>query len=266
MHLPDIQDSRDSRGIAIDEVGITNLRTRISFDDGVTRQQGIARVDVGVALAADRRGTHMSRMVQLAESILADFDPRSLTVPMKEAARLLDADSAILNVSFPLGTTVTAPQSGLTSVQVHDVQVHARHDGGLTKLLTSVSTDITTLCPCSQAVSDYGAHNQRSRVSVEVLGIDPDTYPVRVIELVDLIRSVGSAPVYPLIKRGDERSVTMQAFDSPAFVEDVVRDLSVALRRRQVSHTVTSVNVESIHSHDAKAVLSWAVAEGGKSV
>lgn len=137
------------------------------------------------------------------------------------------------------------------------VVLRASLSAGRAFLATSLTTDITTICPCSKAVSDYGAHNQRSCVTVEVFGAADDLYPLRIVELFQLIRSVGSAPVVPVIKRPDERHLTMQAFDSPAFVEDVVRDLSLKLRSRGLSHRVKSVNVESIHSHDAVASIEW---------
>ena len=257
MNLPDIQDSRDDRGISIDEVGVVNVRLPFSFSDGIVSQQGIATVAVSVALPSHLRGTHMSRMIQQAETILTDMDPRALSVPMKNLAAALSVDVARFTAVFPLATTVTAPVSGIQSAQVSDVTLSATHDGGSLRLTTAVATDITTLCPCSQAVSDYGAHNQRSCVTVEVHGDEGDPYPFSIADLIELIRGAGSAPVVPVIKRPDERHLTMQAFDRPAFVEDVVRELSEPLRARSVHHRIKSVNIESIHSHDAVASLAW---------
>jgi GTP cyclohydrolase I len=255
--LPDIQDSRDDRGIPIDSVGISGLRVPLRFCDGEVDQSGIATADVSVVLPATERGTHMSRMVIIAEQLLADLDPRQLEVPLKSAAALLNVDSVSVSCGFPLGTPVSAPVSGAVGTQVHDVHLSAKFGEGGLRLVTSVSTDITTLCPCSQAVSDYGAHNQRSRVTVTLYGDDVDPYPMPVLAIVGLIRSAGSAPVYPVVKRQDERHITMQAFEAPAFVEDVVRDLSAQLRVRGLAHSVESKNIESIHSHDAVASLRW---------
>lgn len=257
MDLPDIQNSHDPRGIPIDQVGVSNLRLPVRFDDGEMTQQGIATASVTVQLPAEARGTHMSRMVQHAEQMLADFDPRALGIPMKVLAVALDADVVQLAVELPVSTIVKAPVSGILSAQVSDVCVRADYVADSCRVTVSVSTDITTLCPCSQAVSDYGAHNQRSRVTVAVEGAEADPYPCSASELIALVRSVGSAPVVPVIKRPDERHLTMMAFDKPSFVEDVVRDLSSGLRARNLSHSVISMNIESIHSHDAVARLTW---------
>ena len=124
----------------------------------------------------------------------------------------------------------------------------------------TIGTDVTSLCPCSKAISDYGAHNQRSRVRLTTVGRDEDVYPLDVATAFAMIRSVGSSPVFPLIKRPDERVVTMDAHDHPAFVEDMARDLSQACRARGIAHSVSVRNLESIHSHDAVASLTWAPA------
>lgn len=257
MELPDIQDSHDDRGIAIDEVGVANVRSPFNFRDGEISQSGVATVAVTVGLHREARGTHMSRMVQSIESILADLVPNELGAHLKNLAALLHAHDVRLSVEFPVALAVQAPATRIVSHQVSDVVLSASLHEEVVRLATSVTTDITTLCPCSQAVSDYGAHNQRSRVSVDVMGRGDDLYPMSVVDLFGLIRSVGSAPVVPVIKRADERHLTMQAFDRPAFVEDVVRDLSAALRQGSIPHRVESVNVESIHSHDAVARLAW---------
>jgi GTP cyclohydrolase I len=120
-----------------------------------------------------------------------------------------------------------------------------------------VTTDVTTLCPCSKAISDYGAHNQRSEITLQVAGTADAPYPLPVHEMVALLRAAGSAPVIPLIKRPDERVVTMQAYDHPAFVEDTIRDISLVCREKGLNHTVRAKNLESIHSHDAVASLTY---------
>jgi GTP cyclohydrolase IB len=120
-----------------------------------------------------------------------------------------------------------------------------------------VVAEVTSLCPCSKAVSDYGAHNQRSRVTLTVVGDLNDPYPLPALEAAELAREVGSCAVYPLIKRVDERAITMMAYDRPAFVEDMVRDLSRLCRSRGFTHDIEVQNLESIHGHDASARISW---------
>jgi GTP cyclohydrolase I len=152
---------------------------------------------------------------------------------------------------------VDAPVSGFKSWQAYDLTLAARLDGNEVTVNSVVEADVMSLCPCSKAVSDYGAHNQRSRVRLNITGTVDQPYPIRVDEAFSMIRSVGSAPVLPLIKRPDERAITMQSYDKPAFVEDIVRDLSVKCRAQGVTHSIVVRNLESIHSHDAIARLNW---------
>lgn len=255
--LPDIQDSPDIRGIAIDRVGITGVRYPTVFNDGQIEQRGVADFEISVALAAERRGTHMSRMIELIDEELQHLDPRELPLTAKRALARFDVQSIRISAGLPIALRTVAPISGRAGEQVHDVRVEVQHDGESSHVRTAATVDITSLCPCSKAISDYGAHNQRSRVTVAVIGRE-DPYPFSVNDIVELIRSVGSAPVYPLVKRSDERHLTMLAFDKPAFVEDIVRDVSVFLRIRSIPHAVEARNIESIHSHDAWAAISWA--------
>ncbi|WP_181785249.1 GTP cyclohydrolase I FolE2 [Streptomyces phytophilus] len=254
MH--DIQSEIDSRGIEIDDVGISGLRYPLYFEDGHLRQEGIAEIEVTVRLQADRRGTHMSRMVALAHERLRRFDPRKLPQVLKIGADQLDAPALAVRIDVPLSTTVVAPASGSQSWQVHDVRFEGCWDNGATVVATSVATEVTSLCPCSKAISDYGAHNQRSRVSLSVTGRGENPYPLTVHEAVRLLEQCASAPVVPLVKRPDERLLTMQAYDHPVFVEDMARDISQACRARGLAHSVRVRNLESIHSHDAVARVS----------
>jgi GTP cyclohydrolase IB len=257
--LPDIQSSHDERGIEIDEVGIDNLRYPAVFDDGELRQAGIATFRIGVRLPAHRRGTHMSRMVDLVDSHLRLIDPRDLHRTGKYGAALLDADELRVRIAMPVAMPVVAPASRRTSEQVHDAVIDLVHTDGVTKVGLTITAEITTLCPCSKAISDYGAHNQRSLASATVWGDGEgdDAYPVTIATLANLIRTSGSAAVVPLVKRPDERVLTMQAHDHPCFAEDVVRNASVELRNAGVAHAVRVRNLESIHSHDAVASVSW---------
>ena len=250
MH--DIQNSPDDRGITLDHVGITGLRQPVLFDDGHVSQDGIADIEITVQLPAERRGTHMSRMVQLADEHLRALDPRSLPAVLKEIAHRLDADSVALRLAMPFATRVHAPATGVGSWQPHELTLHGRAnatDGSTVE--TTTTTDVTSLCPCSKAISDYGAHNQRSRVTLTIRGTGDHPYPLHVGESVALARAVGSAPVFPAVKRPDERVLTMQAFERPAFVEDMARDLALACDTRDLDYRIHVRNMESIHSHDA---------------
>ncbi|MFD8386996.1 GTP cyclohydrolase I FolE2 [Streptomyces sp. NPDC059679] len=254
MH--DIQNETDSRGIEINDVGISGLRYPLHFEDGHLRQDGIAELEVTVRLQHDRRGTHMSRMVALAHEHLRRFDPRKLPHVLKVGADLLNAPALRIKIDIPLSTTVVAPASGQESWQVHDIRFEGHWEDGNATLITSVTTEVTSLCPCSKAISDYGAHNQRSRVTLSVTGHGDTTYPLAVQEAVQLLERCASAPIVPLVKRPDERVLTMQAYDHPVFVEDIARNVSETCRNRGLIHTVRVRNLESIHSHDAVALIT----------
>lgn len=257
MH--DIQNELDQRGIGIDQVGIAGLRYPISFDDGSLKHEAVAEIAVTVRLQHDRRGTHMSRLVALVHEHLRRFDPYKLPTVLKIGADLLDAPAITVSVRMPISTMVAAPATGVESWLVHDVDVEARLDDGDVNVSTTVTTDVTSLCPCSKAISNYGAHNQRSIVALTVIGSGDDVYPLTVNDMVNMLTSSGSAPVVPLVKRPDERILTMQAFDHPVFVEDMARELSLKCRDRALPHRVHIRNLESIHSHDAVASLQWGV-------
>lgn len=255
--LPDIQGSRDTRGIAIDEVGVSGLRHPMIFDDGTIEQTGVAEIEMTVGLPSDCRGTHMSRMIQAVETHLSRVNPYELHTAFKAIAALLYASELSISLSLPVATKVKSPVTANSGYQVHDFSMSGRLSSDGFVLTTSVATDVTTLCPCSKAISDYGAHNQRSRVSLSICGENDAPYPVNIDEIIQLIGASGSSPVYPVVKRPDERAITMAAYDNPKFVEDLVRDLTLSCRRLGVPHEISARNVESIHSHDAVARLCW---------
>ena len=255
--LTDIQSEHDSRGVPIEEVGITGLRYPVTFDDGTLKQATTADIELTVALPAHQRGTHMSRMVQLVDTHLQTVNPHELPRVMKTAGALLEADKIFLRTAMPLATRMSAPTSGEQGFQVHDIALDAKWSVDSFTLKTSATVDVTTLCPCSKAISDYGAHNQRSRVTLSVHGYGDAVYPAGVPQMVKLIQGSASCPVYPVVKRPDERTITMAAYDNPRFVEDLVRELSLSCRDRGLPHSITARNIESIHSHDAVARLCW---------
>ncbi|MDW4918985.1 GTP cyclohydrolase, FolE2/MptA family, partial [Streptomyces californicus] len=123
-------------------------------------------------------------------------------------------------------------------------------------LSTSVTTHVTTLCPCSKTISDYGAHNQRSHITLTITGNPDSPYPLPVHHIIHLLRNSGSAPVIPLVKRPDERIITMDAYDHPLFVEDIIRNISLTCRKQNLTHQITAKNLESIHSHNAIATIT----------
>ncbi|GAA3043194.1 GTP cyclohydrolase FolE2 [Pseudonocardia yunnanensis] len=257
MSLPDIQSGSDFRGIDLDHVGISNLRYPVTFSDGELTQSGVADIEMTVGLPAAHRGTHMSRMVEITHEHLQDLDPRTIGTILKVASTRLDVPTVALQVAMPISAEVQSPVSGATSWQAHDLVVRATLRHSQISVETAIASEVTSVCPCSKAISDYGAHNQRSRITLTTIGEGDWPYPISATESIELIRASGSCPVLPLVKRPDERAVTMRAHDKPMFVEDMARDLSTVIRKRHVSHRIEIRNFESIHSHDAVARLTW---------
>ena len=256
--LPDIQDEHDSRGIALDAVGVSGVRTPIRIADGEVDAEGVGSAEFVVSLASDRRGTHMSRMVETLASELRAFNPREAHALVARAVNRLGAESARISFDLPVSFEVRAPVSNVAAWQVADVNISVEGSAESATMTTTLTTHVTSLCPCSKAISDYGAHNQRSAVTLSITGTQVDLYPLTLSEMFSLARRVGSCPIYPVIKRPDERWITMEAYDHPAFVEDMVRDLSSICRAQGLRHSIRVRNFESIHSHDAVASLSWA--------
>ena len=259
--MRDIQDEPDTRGLSIDAVGISGYKHRLVLGDGSSYEHAIATTSILVPLSASVKGTHMSRMVEVVESRMTTFDPRGSGQTLDQIASSLGSDGAMFQTSFDFATTVEAPVTGLKSTQVHSVEFTASLDDSGPALVTSVRSHVTSLCPCSPAVSDYGAHNQRSSVRLSVVGTTETLYPIHLAEAAEIVRRHGSCAVYPLVKRPDERAMTMGAFDKPQFVEDMARDIALECRSRGLKYRVDVKNHESIHSHDA---ISYIDGSGGQ--
>lgn len=260
IELPDLQSSESSQQIALEAVGITGLRHPIVILDRLrAKQETVASLTMAVDLAASQRGAHLSRFLE----VLSDADGE-LTV--RTAHRLLTAitsqlggTKATIDAEFLYFIEKQAPATGARGL----LDVACRFSFGGTSdsmdFVLTVTAPVTTLCPCSRAVSDYGAHNQRCSVKISVRPTakeEPtDDEIVWIEDLVDLAERHGSAPIYPTLKRPDERHVTMQAYDNPAFVEDVVRGVAAELASdpRVAEFCVEASSEESIHNHSAFA-------------
>jgi GTP cyclohydrolase I len=252
--LEDVQSLPDDRGVTIDEVGIAGLRlpVRVAGAHGV--QATVAEIAMNVDLEAAAKGTHMSRFV---ETMAAHAEPIDAAAAGAIAAALRDrlgSRRAAIELVFPYFLDRAAPVTGASAMVEYLGRLRAEVADGLT-LTVGARVPVASLCPCSKEISDYGAHNQRGYVDVEVECADGAAMVVD--DLVAVAEGAASAPLYALLKRPDERHVTMQAYDSPAFVEDIVRDVAVALRAddRVERFAVTVTNLESIHAHDAVATV-----------
>jgi GTP cyclohydrolase I len=259
--LVDIQRSADERGIDIDQVGVCDLRYPIVVLDRANgKQQVAATFSLSVSLPRHFKGTHMSRFIEVLVNHDGEVTMRTLPTILKDLKTRLDAVTARVEVSFPYFVDRTAPVSGLKAPMDYECFFQAEANGHMNDFVVGVKVPVKSLCPCSKAISDYGAHNQRGIVTVQIRPVaDTEGVPalIWIEELIEIAEKSASAPVYPLLKREDERFVTMQAYDNPVFVEDVARNVTRHLRAdgRVAWFEVRVVNHESIHNHSAFAVV-----------
>ena len=258
--LPDIQATPDTRGLAIDQVGVSDLRYPIKvLDRHGEAFPTVARISMSVHLPHHFKGTHMSRFLEVLSKHEGEVTMRTLPDILHDLKKRLDAEEAHIEVAFTYFVNKKAPVSGASAKVACDCIFKGTSNGKTDDFVLCVTVPVTTLCPCSKEISEYGAHNQRGYVTLEVRP-RPKAHGWELIlieDLIDVAERSGSAPVYALLKRTDERFVTMQAYDNPVFVEDVVRNAAALLRgdKRVLSYTVKAVNHESIHDHNAFATI-----------
>ena len=259
MSIPDVQSSRDERRLAIDRVGIKGLRYPLAFADGEGEvHTTVATCAVYVALPEEQKGTHMSRLVALLEErATPGAEPLSVAGLRGFVAELvtrLAAPGGRVEIAFPFFVRKIAPVSGVASLLDYDVRLTAELADGVFTSTIGVSAPVTSLCPCSKEISEYGAHNQRSLVTIEVRPREP----VRVTELLRIAEDEASCELYGILKRADEKYVTERAYDNPRFVEDLVRGVAsrLAADGRLSAYTVEAENFESIHNHSAYARIA----------
>jgi GTP cyclohydrolase IB len=249
--LPDVQSSADARQIAIQLVGIKSLTQPVSIATPQGAQPSIASADMFVALPAHKKGTHMSRFIEVLQAHRTPLSVASLRALMHTMLMRLEAEAGSIVLRFPYFIEKTAPVTGVRSLMDYQVQLRAEQDTAGLRITQQITAPVTSLCPCSKQVSDYGAHNQRSHLTLAVeLNAD-----MTVDEQVRFAEQAASAEMWGLLKRADEKYVTERAYDNPKFVEDMVRDLAIALNRepRVLAYTIEAENFESIHNHSAYA-------------
>lgn len=255
----DLQSGADLRRVPLEQVGVRDLLHPLEVADrGGTRQSTVAQISMAVSLPHHFRATHMSRFLEILHQPRAPVDLLGLACLLEEVRRRLEADIAHIRIAFPYFLERRAPASGQGGLLDYECAFAGSADAARTDLSMTVKVPVTSVCPCSKAISDYGAHNQRSYVTLEVRPT-PNMVPPWLEDLIQIAEASASAPVYPVLKRDDERHVTMQAFDNPTFVEDIVRNVAMQLSNdpRVQSYVVEAVNQESIHNHNAFARTSW---------
>ena len=252
QNIPDVQALPDSRKLAIDKVGVKALRhpVRISERSGSV-QHTIATFNMYVALPHHFKGTHMSRFVEILEAHEREITMQSFQAMLKEMTQKLEAEEGHIEMSFPYFIEKAAPVSGVRSLMDYEVTFHGQLKKKKQSFTMKVVVPVTSLCPCSKKISAYGAHNQRSHVTISA--------KVRshlwIEELIDIAESEASCELYGILKRPDEKFVTERAYDNPKFVEDIVRDVATRLNvdERIRSYVIEAENFESIHNHSAYA-------------
>jgi len=252
--IPDVQGSPDLRRIPIQKVGIKGIRHPVQVRDRANSvQHTIATFNMYVNLPHNFKGTHMSRFVEILNNHEYEITVESFLRMLVEMTNLLNAKSGQIEMSFPYFVNKIAPVSKVRSLMDYGVTLTGKLHDGKPNLYIKVLVPITSLCPCSKEISEYGAHNQRSHVTVEVR---TRTF-VWIEEIIDIVEGEASSQLYGLLKRRDEKFVTEQAFNNPKFVEDMVRDVAQKLNQddRIDSYIVESENFESIHNHSAYALV-----------
>jgi len=252
--MPDVQGSKDTRQIPINKVGIKDIRHPVRVADrSGGEQHTIANFNMYVNLPHNFKGTHMSRFVEILNEHEREITVKSFKHMLAEMVERLEAQSGHIEMSFPYFVNKKAPVSGVESLLDYDVTFIGEIHDGKPMTTLKVLIPVTSLCPCSKNISDYGAHNQRSHVTVTAR----TSSFVWIEELIDIVEQEASCELYGLLKRPDEKHVTERAYDNPKFVEDIVRDIAARLNEedRVTRYTVESENFESIHNHSAYALI-----------
>jgi GTP cyclohydrolase I len=255
LRIPDVQASADTRRLAIDRVGIKAIRhpARIKERDGNV-QHTVAHFNMYVGLPHQFKGTHMSRFVEILEAHEREISPDTFRTMLREMVAKLEAATGHIEMSFPYFVSKKAPVSGVSSLMDYEVTFVGEFSGGKEAFTLKVVVPVTSLCPCSKKISERGAHNQRSHVTIAAR---INTF-VWIEDLIDVAESEASCQLYGLLKRPDEKFVTEEAYDNPKFVEDLVRDVAARLNAdpRITGYVVESENFESIHNHSAYAMIA----------
>lgn len=252
--MPDVQASKDTREIAIQRVGVRDLTFPVQVRQRTQNwQASVASCGMYVHLPAEQKGTHMSRFVELLAADGLWVEPRTISDLLAKTADRLNAKAAYLSLSFPFFLDKAAPVTGAQAPMDYQVRLVGRYRQGESELRLKVVVPVTSLCPCSKKIARYGAHNQRSHVTVELV-TQGDPW---IEDIIDWVEQEASCELYALLKRADEQQITERAYDNPKFVEDMVRDVAAKLAAQPgiSRYRVECENFESIHNHSAYAVI-----------
>ena len=252
--LHDKQSERDHRELRIDKVGVRGLQFPIQIRDKAHAVQNtIATISMAVDLPKEFKGTHMSRFLEVLNAHGSVVHVNNIPDILYAMRDKLNAQTAHLEMEFPFFLTKTAPVSGMESVMNYTAKFDATALGQEIDFILTVKANVTTLCPCSKAISRFGAHNQRGTVTVQIRSRNA----IWIEDLIELIEASASSELYSLLKRQDEKAVTERAYENPVFVEDLVRNVALKLNAHPdvTWYKVEAENHESIHNHNAYACI-----------
>lgn len=252
--IADVQSSEDTRRIAINRVGIKDIRHPVRIlDRSGQEQHTVANFCMYVGLPQQFKGTHMSRFVEILNHHEREITVQSFKEILKEMTKHLEAQTGYLEMAFPYFVNKKAPVTGVESLLDYEVTFVGEVNNTARTTTVKVVVPVTTLCPCSKKISRFGAHNQRSHVTITAVlrGF------VWIEDLIDIAEQQASCELYGLLKRPDEKHVTERAYENPKFVEDMVRDMAALLDANEkiAAFRVESENFESIHNHSAYAMV-----------
>ena len=252
--MEDVQGRKDSRQIPINKVGVKDLYHPVRVKDrSAGEQHTVANFNMYVALPHNFKGTHMSRFVEVLHQHEREISVESFRQMLSEMTRRLDATTGHIEMSFPYFVMKTAPVSGVASLMNYEASLIGEIHDGREDMWMQVVVPVTSLCPCSKRISERGAHNQRSHITIKA----KVTEHLWLEELIDIAEQEASSELFGILKRPDEKHVTERAYDNPKFVEDIVRDVAVRLNAepRVLAYVVEAENFESIHNHSAYALI-----------
>lgn len=252
--IEDVQARADSRRIPINKVGIKDVYHPVRVKDRSSGEQHtVANFNMYVALPHNFKGTHMSRFVELLHGNEREISVESFRDILAQMTEKLNAQTGHIEMAFPFFVMKKAPVSGVESLMNYQASLIGELHNGKSELWLKVVVAATSLCPCSKDISKYGAHNQRSHITIKAR-VDGHMW---LEELIDIAESEASCEVYGILKRADEKHVTERAYENPKFVEDIVRDVAVRMNNeeRVRAYVVEAENFESIHNHSAYALI-----------
>jgi GTP cyclohydrolase IB len=251
--IEDVQGRADTRRLPINRVGIKDISHPVRVKDrSAGEQHTIANFNMYVSLPHNFKGTHMSRFVEILHTE-REISVESFRAMLEKMTERLEADTGHIEMTFPFFIMKKAPVSGVESLMDYRASLIGERRDGRTEMWVRVVVPVTSLCPCSKKISAYGAHNQRSHVTISA---KLRTH-MWIEEIIGIAESEASCELYGILKRPDEKYVTERAYDNPKFVEDMVRDVAARLNadERIAAYTVESENFESIHNHSAYALI-----------